>query len=318
MRRRMFLRGPVLIIAPVLLAMIITLVIAGGASAQNAAGNFKQGRAAEIGVLLVAHGDPQAPLWNQLVEEAAASLNGAYNVDLGFQMPWNMQEPVDRLVARGAKTIIVVPVSISSYSSSYRDLEYAFGFRSTPPTFYGGAPRHMGQPYWPVQTTAKFVMTKAMDDSTIIAQVLRERARALSTEPGNETLFILAHGPVTDADNDMWIENMTRLGGYIQQRDKYADVKVGTFRIDGGEALRERSINEIRTQIQAAIDAGRTPIVVPLLVSDGHTNRHQYPQFLNGVNYAYDGTTLLPHKWVAKWVKHQVMEAFPGLKEADG
>lgn len=69
-------------------------------------------------------------------------------------------------------------------------------------------------------------------------------------------------------------------------------------------------------EVKIIVDARLRVIVVPHLISDGYTNRIQFPQFLEGLDYAYDGTTLLPHRWVAKRVKSRVLNEFPAMLAA--
>ncbi len=83
----------------------------------------------EVGVMVLAHG--AGTQWNQLVTDATREIASKYPTEVAFGMalPRTMQVAIDKLEARGAKKIVVVPLFISSHSFIIRQSEYLLGVR---------------------------------------------------------------------------------------------------------------------------------------------------------------------------------------------
>lgn len=99
--------------------LVFTLLIAVSASAQKT----------DVGVMILAHG--AGPEWNNLVIDATKDIAAKYPTEVAFGMalPRTMQGAVDKLEAKGAKKIVVVPLFISSHSFIIRQSEYLVGVR---------------------------------------------------------------------------------------------------------------------------------------------------------------------------------------------
>lgn len=54
-------------------------------------------------------------------------------------------------------------------------------------------------------------MTPVLNDHPIVADILASRARAISRDPENEAVIIVAHGPIEEADNRRWLADMASL-----------------------------------------------------------------------------------------------------------
>jgi len=98
----------------------------------GAAPAFAQPAPAE-GILLMAHGG--AGDWNERVSTLAATLNQTQPVEIAFGMASrpSIQSAVDRLVARGVKSIVAVPLFVSSHSSVVTSTAYLLGLRAEMP-----------------------------------------------------------------------------------------------------------------------------------------------------------------------------------------
>src|SRR5262245_17292098 len=191
---------------------------------------------ATTGILLLAHGGNDS--WNENVRALAASINREQPVEVAFGMATraNIQRAADALAARGAARIVAVPLFVSSHSSVVTSTEYLLGLRSDAPPELAvfakmshgshGAPAANGtagttgaHPHdhgatdssdgtRPIKTALPIRMTGALDAHPIVADILSDRARAVSTDPAREAVILVAHGPVTDAENDKWLEKM--------------------------------------------------------------------------------------------------------------
>jgi hypothetical protein len=60
-------------------------------------------------------------------------------------------------------------------------------------------------------------------------------------------------------------------------------------------------------------NVSETPIVVPLMVSEGFFTKTYIPRLLENLTYAYDGKALTPHSKVVKWIELTASREFSDL-----
>jgi hypothetical protein len=71
-----------------------------------------------------------------------------------------------------------------------------------------------------MMTAVRIVMTEPPAAHPLMTRILLDHALELSKAPGNEAVFIVAHGPIHDEDNQEQLEVMTaqknygRIGGW--------------------------------------------------------------------------------------------------------
>jgi sirohydrochlorin ferrochelatase len=251
-----------------------------------------------VGVLVLAHGGTNR--WDGMVRKAVreADLDLPTEVTLGMGMDAAearlLQHAVNRLQRRGVSRIVVVPLLVSSHSEVFRQYEYLFGLRAEAEWPEAGKPLALQVPV---------VMGQALDDSAVVADILLERARALSRQPQEETVIIVAHGPNTDADNERWLSAMRRVTETIQQKGRFRAAVGLTMRDDAPKPIREQATARLREAVQAASRQGRA-LVVPLLLAQGGVER-KIPKLLAGLTYVYTGDALLPHERLVQWIAEQ-------------
>ena len=252
------------------------------------------------GVLILAHGGTES--WNASIRDIVAQAELPYTTDIAFGMGMSaqeaaqVQEAVNRLEAQGATEILVVPLLVSSYSEVYRQYEYLLGVRSdspwapnTPPRVTLNVPVRMGSP---------------LDAHPYVADILVDRAQALSKDPAHEVVVLVAHGPVNDQDNTAWIAQMQRIARLVQQQGHFARVEARTLRDDAPEAVQQQATQALRRLVAAESQAYRV-LVVPLLMARGGIE-HKIPERLHGLTYVYSGETLVPHPRIASWIHDAV------------
>lgn len=280
-------------------------------------------QAQDTGILIMAHGGGEE--WNQQVVEAAKPLSEKYAVEFAWGMSnyVTLQNGIDRLEAKQVKRIIAVPLFISSYSPIIRQTEYLFGLRDSladrpmplmhhsdkylamtnteaDPSDYKG---HMLMPPnlqpLKVNKEVKIVMTKALDDHDVVAQILRDRILSLSNNPSNETVVLVAHGPNDEGDNAKWVANLESLSQKIQQYQLQQEGGKGfkqifsmTVRDDANATVHDQAKAQLRAVVRQADFFGDV-IVVPVFLSSG--GREQaVAERLEGLHFKWSGETLLP------------------------
>lgn len=288
------------------------------------------GAAVNRGVLLLAHGGD--PSWDARVHAVAADAGSRYPVEvaLGMASKRTIQEAIDRLEARGVTEIVAVPLFVSSHSSVVAATEYLLGIRAeappdlaifarmdhgsgghgaheTPPAAHGhaGADAPALDPTTPVRRRVPIRMTRALDDDPLVADILVDRATAISHDPSKEVVVLVAHGPVPDDDNARWLDHMGRLAALVRERIPFARVDYLTVRDDAGEPVRAAAAAELRAVVNRGRSEGRRVLVVPLLLAYGGIEAGIRTR-LEGLEFTMSPQALLPDARVARWIVDRV------------
>lgn len=276
-------------------------------------GNVSEGK---FGVVVMAHGGP--PAWNEGVTEMLQPLSRQYDMELAFGMAdaYSLQEAVSKLESRGVTDIGVVRLFISGESWLERTgqilgLQEGAPERPEPePEMHAGHAGHGDQAqhsghrmeFWRLDSDARFRLSQeGLSQAPEMDAVLVERVLALSSNPHNEDVLVLAHGPGDDAENERWLQDINERTTALRSGYNFNNIKVANLREDWPEK-REAAQQVVRDYIRAANVAGRTALVVPYRVY----GFGPYADVLDGLDYVADETGLVPHPLVADWIERQI------------
>lgn len=160
--------------------------------------------------------------------------------------------------------------------------------------------------------TAEIMITPALDDHPLVADILYSRIQELSTNPANETVILVGHGPNPEDDNRKWVANMESLAAQIQQKQKSAGkparmVLSVTVRDDADQEIYEQAKEHLRGLVRQAGKQSKV-IVVPLLLSQGGVEAGMVKR-MEGLTYAWSGKTLLPDTRIQEFILQSVKQA---------
>jgi sirohydrochlorin ferrochelatase len=255
-----------------------------------------------IGVLVLAHGGSQR--WNAAVEQAVASANLPHPVRIAFGMGMHgnevelLQAAVSALESEDVSRIVAIPFLVSSASEVMRQYEYLLGLQ----------PRGPWEDHAkPVAVRVPITLTEPLNDDPVVAEVLLERAREVSTDPSAETVVLIAHGPNTDQDNARWIAAMDKLAHTIRQAGGFKEVVPATMRDDAEKSVLDAAIAGMRAAVEKADEQG-TAIVVPVMIANGGVDE-KIPPRLEGLDFVYQPKALLPHPALSAWIARRVEAA---------
>ncbi len=261
----------------------------------------------DIGILVLAHGGPSTqliknkenkydklPLWNKMVIDAVKPLEKKFNIEIAFGMAdlETIQAATDRLEEKGVKKIVAVPLFISSYSPIIENTAFILGLRKRTKTSQ--------KELTSIKSNVEFVMTSAIDSHPLIAEILLDRASELSKNTNDETVIIVGHGPNDPGQNEKWLKEMMVLASFVKEKGNFKDVKVTTLRDDAPKEIREKATMILREMVMMASLKGNA-IVIPHLIARGGIESG-IPERLKGLDYIYNGKTLLPHENITKWI----------------
>ena len=277
------------------------------------------------GILLLAHGGRAD--WNQEVLALADRVDASVPIEVAFGMASKrtIVDALDRLAEREVTSVVAVPLFISSHSSVMRATEYLLGTRDeAPPQMeaFGNMAARMAARRaseeedavdpgvdWttPVETTIPITVGRALDSHAIVAEILLSRALDVSEAPEDEVVVVVAHGPSSEEDNELWLGNMGILVEAMRRRTDFGRIEHLTVRDDASQPVRDQATEELRAAVEAAVDERKSVLIVPLLLSYGGIETG-IRERLDGLPYRMAGQALLPDERLSEWVLLQVAE----------
>lgn len=295
---------------------------------------------APYGILLMAHGGDAS--WNEEIARLRARVDAKIPTEtaLGMADPAALQAAVDRLVKRGAPRIVAVPLFVQSRSEVMDQTRFVLGLSDSPSEALRAAYARIGAAHaahgahgghaahaaskapgagahrhaWSVErvkTAAPIALARALDDHELIGRILLERAKALSKEPAKESVVLVAHGPVDDAALPAWNDSLRSLCGAVAE-GRFKDCGWGVLRDDAAPEIRAAAVAELRARVARAGTAGRA-LVIPVLIARGGIER-KIVKDLEGLDYSWDGKTLMPHPGFDAWVLERAASAQTGSR----
>ncbi len=260
-------------------------------------------RDGKIGILGLAHGFKEPG--NSQFRTAFTKMNGRYpsTYALGMAMMTSdhIQTAINDLEAAGAETIVVMPTTTADNSTLTRQWDYIFGREEV--SAYLDVPR--------VKSNARLVFTGTPTAHPIVAEIMLDYALEKSTDPINEAVVILGHGPQSKEDNAKEMEILARHAEYIKTQAGFHDVVFGNVQDDTPPEVRAANVVEIRALVQEHLDMGHKVIAVTTnLVQSGITGRLE-----NDISdlAEFNNKGLMLHPRFEAWID-EVVEA--SLKES--
>ena len=178
-----------------------------------------------VGVLIMAHGGSDE--WDATVRSAAQSIEAEFPTAIAFGMadPGALQAAVDSLEAAGVTRIAVVRLLVSS-ASFLRQTEYLFGLSEEPPA---RSRMDRSRTLEPLRLDAAVAISnEGLSESPRAGKVIADRVSALSSDPAEEVVLILAHGMADDRINDGLHRDIDRLADSVRALGPFRRVVVET------------------------------------------------------------------------------------------
>ncbi|HWB98146.1 MAG TPA: CbiX/SirB N-terminal domain-containing protein [Bryobacteraceae bacterium] len=260
-----------------------------------------EARAAEFGVVVVAHGVAWGT-WNQEVESRMAELRLPWPMEVSFlssQDGNTIQRAFDRLAAAGVRKVVVVPLLVSSHSSHVDEIRYYLGLAPKP------AEEHITTP--PVRTALPVRMTHAIDYHQLISAEFCRRASAISENRSRETVLLVGHGPNEEDNNRLWLAAFERYAGDLKGACGFHEARGLTVRDDASEAVQAEAREILRKAASDAASDG-TALVLPFLIGSGGV-AHNIARRLEGIPFRISREGLIHGDALKEWVTATAAEA---------
>jgi sirohydrochlorin ferrochelatase len=265
--------------------------------------------------------------WNSNVQSIASEVDKSQPTEVAFGMAdrTTMQAGIDKLSARGITEIVAVPLFVSSHSSVIESTKYLLGLRPTAPAELtdfasmdmdhahgesasaatnSGVNVNAGEKSFkttPVKSSVSIRMAPALDHHPMLAEILTDRATAISHHPDKEVVVLVAHGPNDDPENDQWLADLREIAKMIAAKKSFVRVQAITVRDDADVPVRELATQEFRKLVSDADDQGHRVLIVPVLLSYGGIENGIRTR-LDGLDHVMSPSGLLPDPRIAQWI----------------
>lgn len=249
------------------------------------------------GVLILLHGfrDRGDKVFKDQVQMYGNIFPTALAFGMSMMMSQHIQLGVDDLVAAGAENIIVVPIVSTEHNSMIRQWQYIFGLYDEPT--YATVPR--------IKTDANVIFVPPPGDDPFVAEILLDYATQISTDPSNEVVIIVAHGPSASQDNLEQLVLMDNLAKIVKEDGGFADVLSATLQDDAPLVIRDKNVAKLRGMIEAAQADGKEAILVTNLIG-AYTIQSKLRKDLKGLDYKFNAKGLAQHDVFVEWIGESV------------
>jgi sirohydrochlorin ferrochelatase len=270
------------------------LVIASAFGAGLAAQDFQND-----GLLLVAHG-ARAGAWNERVIAMFGKVDWPGPKAVAFLTGRTADEELHnvakRMDATGVKSIVIVPLLVSSFSEHYEEIRYYGRDRKD-------APDH--HEHEPLKTRAAVLVAPAMDSDRLLGRILSDQIRASSTNPSVESVILVGHGPNEDVDNERWLACLKVQAGYLQYVHGFRHVDVATLRDDAPKEVKDAAVAHLRDNVKR-FAADSTVLVQPVLISAGHL-QGEIAGLLKDLPCKISPSGVANHPLAPEWIRQQAV-----------
>jgi len=273
------------------------------------------------GILLLAHGGDAS--WNGEIAKLRAAVDKKVPTEtaLGMADIESLQAAVNRLEKRGVARVVAVPLFVQTRSEVLDQTRYALGLADKPSAAlkaayermasahaghagHGAPAAHHGHSMEfstkQVKARGPIMMTPALDDSPLVADILVKRAKALSKNAARETVILVAHGPVDEDAMAAWQASLADLAASVKTKGGFRQAIPAMLRDDAEPKIRAAAVQHLRQLVLGASTDGGA-IVVPVLIARGGIEK-KIVKDLAGLKYAWDGKTLMPNAGFDAWV----------------
>lgn len=256
-----------------------------------------EGPTGRYGVLVLAHGFGQVGdgKVGLRLQPIARQYPTAMAMGMSMMTSDHIQLAMNNLAARGVEDIIVVPVVSTRYNTMLRQWDYIFGLREE--AEYASVPR--------AAPPANLHIVPPLEDDPLVGDALLDYAAEISTNPAQEDVIIVAHGPLFEDDNRAQLAMLERIAAYMNERSEYASITVATLQDDAVKEVRDANVADLRERVRRSTADGRDVLIITNLLGT-RTVQSGLRRDLRGLDYKFNSKGLVEHDNFVRWVEKSV------------
>jgi hypothetical protein len=256
----------------------------------------------ETGVLILAHGVGENS--DRVLKDAFRPMAEKRPTAIAYGMSMmgsaHLQSAVDDLMARGVRRIVLVDEGTTTrYNTLTRHWQYIFGLYPEPS--YLAVPKIKAP-------GVEFVWAGHFNDHPLITEMLYDNARSVSTNPSNEVLILVGHGPEDASDDKPDLEILQAHVDRLKAKKEFVDVRIINLQDDAILPVRESNVRRLRSWIQQAQKSGHQVVVVAVAGASFGVQQHIKTD-LRGLQYTFAERGMSENPKFSKWVESVVDKA---------
>ncbi|GIW09986.1 MAG: hypothetical protein KatS3mg061_1043 [Dehalococcoidia bacterium] len=256
-----------------------------------------------LGILTMTHGTGEADSPSNLaVQRHIAEMALPVPTAHGFiQAGRHLQPAVEQLNAAGVTVIVAVPLYPLSTNKEIGKAFIELGLK----------PGRLKYQFYPVTTQATILPARLLEAHPALAEVVRSRLEAISSDPPNEIGVYLTHGEFTLSARTYHEGSADELIALVRASSRFADV-------------RRASLNPKDETLPLATDllerTGKRLLFTHGFTEESEFTTHYIPNQLAQLppeRYRWNPTPLLPHPAMRDYLLFRVAEALLANGRAD-
>jgi hypothetical protein len=251
----------------------------------------------DVGVIALGHGFQ--PTGNEVFQDAFRQTGTGKPTAVGLGMAMmtssHIQAAVDEVTAAGASKLVVIPATTVQTGGLLQQWQYIFGLRDD--AAWMSVPR--------VDTEAEVVLTPTPMADPLMADILVDFALEMSSDPANEVVVLVSHGPEDHDSNLRELEILADHADRMQAASEFSEVRAFTLQDDAPSAVRGANIDRLRAFIGVSAAGGKRVIVLTNLLVKGSVHT-KIVRDLKGMNYVFNQKGLMRHPRFSDWVSKVV------------
>ena len=248
----------------------------------------------DLGIIVLTHGAFEPG--DTYFANSLTGLARQHPVAIGYGMAMmngnHIQSAIGQLEEAGAQEIVVVPAALSPNGTVYEQWAYYLGEREE--AAYLPAPR--------VTSNVPIKFASPLAEHPMASKMLLDHALEISTNPENEFVLLLGHGPAEPAANEVELKVLQKHAESVKAEGGFAEVKGYNFQDDSPPEIRSANVETMRGWIEQANADGRDVIMVGYLLSTRGI-QHKIPVDFEGLEFTFNEKGLSAHPDFARWVE---------------
>lgn len=230
----------------------------------------------------------------------------------------SVQGGLDRLKNQHVDKVVAVPLEMISEAPQMDELRFIFGIRADPaddrpdlakqgmaelkPVNKSTLVRPAGSSTGPkrLKSQAELVLTATIDKSSVLADVLADRAKAQSRNPAKDAVVLVGLAPRSDKGLEAWKTAATAVAEQVRAKGGFREAGILYVRdgVRAGQQDKDRSEN--KAALRALTTQGGV-IAVPLAL-DGRRVGQLLQRELGSGGYRWNGKGLLGDERLVEWI----------------
>ena len=148
--------------------------------------------------------------------------------------------------------------------------------------------------------------SEPINDHHYAREIVYDHAMQISTVPAEETVIIVAHGPIDPSDNSKQLSLMTNIANHVQRKGHFHEVIPFSLQDDASPEVRADNVKRLRETIEMNTANNRRVLIVTTLMSS-EVIQARVERELAGLSYFLNSNGLVEHPYFLEWINEAII-----------